>query len=170
MRVVEVHDCTDCWPECAGPHALFSPVPTSRQYCAMKRTIEVVGAVIVRDGLVYCVKRGPGGSLPGMWEFPGGKVEPSEDEVTALTREIREELLCEVKVGQKVTTTAHGYDFGTVRLTTYYCELIAGEPSLTEHAAELWLPPDQLVNVVWAPADVPTVDDIVRQLAPATKE
>ena len=137
---------------------------------AVKRTIDVVGAVIVRDGLVYCVQRGPSGSLPGMWEFPGGKVEPGEDEVTALTREIREELLCEVKVGQKVATTSHDYEFGTVRLTTYYCALIADEPSLTEHAAELWLQPDQLTDLPWAPADVPAVDDIVRQLATATTE
>jgi 8-oxo-dGTP diphosphatase len=133
----------------------------------VKRTIEVVGAVIVRDGLVYCVQRGPDGSLPGMWEFPGGKIEPGEDEVSALTREIQEELLCEVRVGQKVTTTAHDYDFGTVRLTTYYCDLIAGEPSLTEHAAELWLQPDQLAGLEWAPADVPAVKEIVWHLTPS---
>ena len=136
----------------------------------MKRTIEVVGAIIVRDGLVYCVQRGPDGSLPGMWEFPGGKVEPGEDEVSALTREIQEELLCEVKVGNKLTTTAHDYDFGTVRLTTYYCDLIGGEPSLTEHAAELWLPPDHLPDLAWAPADVPAVEDVVRHLTGATKD
>lgn len=136
----------------------------------VKRTIEVVGAVIVRDGLVYCVQRGPDGSLPGMWEFPGGKIEPGEDEVSALTREIQEELLCEVRVGQKVTTTAHHYDFGTVRLTTYYCDLIAGEPSLTEHAAERWLQPNRLADLTWAPADVPAVEDVVLQLTGATKD
>lgn len=136
----------------------------------MTRTIDVVGAVIVRDGYVYCVQRGPDGSLPGMWEFPGGKVETGEDEVSALAREIQEELLCEVRVGPKVTTTAHDYDFGTVRLTTYYCDLIAGEPSLTEHAAELWLQPDQLADLAWAPADVPAVKDVVRQLTGAAKD
>jgi 8-oxo-dGTP diphosphatase len=136
----------------------------------MGRIIEVVGAAIVRDNLVYCVQRGPDGSLPGMWEFPGGKIEPGEDEVTALTREIQEELVCDVRVGRKITTTAHDYDFGTVRLTTYYCDLIAGEPSLTEHAGELWLEPDQLTDLVWAPADVPAVEVIVRQLTAATKE
>ena len=101
---------------------------------------------------------------------PRRKIEPGEDEVSALTREIREELLCQVSVGQKVTTTSHDYDFGTVRLTTYYCDLVAGEPSLTEHAAELWLQPDQLTGLVWAPADVPAVEAVVRHLAAATKE
>lgn len=137
---------------------------------SVKRTIEVVGAVIVRNGLVYCVRRGPDGSLPGMWEFPGGKLEPDEDEKTALAREITEELLCEVSVGQQVAVTVHDYDFGTVRLTTYYCELIAGEPSLTEHSAELWLLPGQLDSLDWAPADVPAVHKIARHLSAATKE
>lgn len=145
-------------------------IPPLLQNDRMARTIEVVGAVIVRDNLVYCVQRGPGGSLPGLWEFPGGKLEPGESEAAALTREIQEELLCDVKVGQKVTTTAHAYDFGTVRLTTYYCDLIAGEPSLTEHAGELWLRPDQLTDLTWAPADIPAVEVIVTQLAHATKE
>ena len=144
--------------------------PDILQNESVSRNIDVVGAVIIRDGLVYCVQRGPGGSLPGMWEFPGGKIESGEDEVTALTREIQEELLCQVKVGKKVTTTAHDYDFGTIRLTTYFCDLIAGEPSLTEHAAELWLQPDQLTDLIWAPADVPAVEDVVRHLAAATKE
>lgn len=132
----------------------------------MKKVIEVVGAVIVRHGLVYCVQRGPEGSLPGMWEFPGGKVEPGEDAATALLREIWEELLCRVEVGDKVTTTAYEYDFGTVRLTTFYCELSDGEPALTEHAAERWLRPDQLKGLEWAAADVPAVQHIVRALAP----
>ena len=137
---------------------------------AVKRTFEVVGAVIVRDGLVYCVQRGPDGSLPGMWEFPGGKIEPGEDEVTALVREIQEELLCDVQVGQKIASTPHKYDFGTVRLTTYYCDLVAGEPTVTEHAGELWLQPDQLTDLDWAPADVPAVEAVVRHLTAATKE
>ncbi|HNN48829.1 MAG TPA: NUDIX domain-containing protein, partial [Marmoricola sp.] len=57
-----------------------------------KRQISVVGAVILRDGLVLCAQRGPDGSLPGMWEFPGGKIEPGESPQVALCREIIEEL------------------------------------------------------------------------------
>ncbi|NHA00510.1 NUDIX domain-containing protein [Nocardioides sp. W3-2-3] len=53
--------------------------------------IEVVGAVVLREGLVLCAQRGPGGSLAGRWEFPGGKVEPGEAPVAALEREIAEE-------------------------------------------------------------------------------
>ena len=56
------------------------------------RRITVVGAVIVRDGHILAARRGPKMSLAGLWEFPGGKVEPGEDPREALAREIREEL------------------------------------------------------------------------------
>ena len=124
----------------------------------MKRVIEVVGAVIVRDGLVLCVQRGPGGSLPGLWEFPGGKIEPDETAQCALVREVAEELLCGVAVGEEVTTTTHEYDFGIIKLTTYYCELIEGTPHLLEHAAMTWRRPDELHQLDWAPADIPATD------------
>lgn len=58
------------------------------------KIINVVGAAIVRDGAVLCAQRGPGKSLAGYWEFPGGKIEPYETSRQALHREIEEELLC----------------------------------------------------------------------------
>lgn len=124
----------------------------------MKKQINVVGAVIVRDGLILCAQRGPDGSLPGMWEFPGGKIEPGETPGDALTREIAEELECEVSVGELITTTSHEYDFGVVELTTFYCELRSETPVLTEHAAVSWLPPTELGSLDWAPADIPAVE------------
>jgi 8-oxo-dGTP diphosphatase len=133
----------------------------------VKPAIEVVGAVIIRDGLVFCVQRGPYGSLAGLWEFPGGKVEPGEEMGVALAREIQEELLCHVAVGERVTTTAHNYDFGLVRLTTFYCELLDEEPLLTEHASELWAGPEQLAGLNWAPADIPAVDIVGNRLLSA---
>lgn len=123
----------------------------------MDRTIQVVGAVIVRDGQIPCVQRGPNQALPGMWEFPGGKVEPGEEPRAALVREIDEELGCAVGVSGRVTRTVHAYDFATVDLTTYLCELVAGEPDLREHAAAVWLSPERLLDLEWAPADIPAV-------------
>lgn len=123
----------------------------------MRKQIDVVGAVIVRDGLILCAQRGPKGSLGGMWEFPGGKIEPGETAREALVREIVEELRCEIAVGDSITSTAHDYDFGTVTLTTFWCDLIAGEPALTEHAAVSWQAPDTLSELTWAPADIPAV-------------
>ncbi|MFD1338728.1 (deoxy)nucleoside triphosphate pyrophosphohydrolase [Microbacterium lemovicicum] len=127
----------------------------------MKKQINVVGAVIVQDGQVLCAQRGPAGSLAGLWEFPGGKIEPGETAPAALEREIAEELECHISVGDEVTTTRHEYEFGIVTLTTFYCELVDGTPNLTEHAEVRWLRPDLLGTLDWAPADVPAVNRIV---------
>lgn len=123
----------------------------------MARQINVVGAVIAKDGMILCAQRGQAGSLPGMWEFPGGKIEPAETARAALEREIAEELECVVEVGKEVATTTHEYDFGIVTLTTFYCELVDGSPSLTEHAQIIWLPITELGTLDWAPADIPAV-------------
>jgi len=127
----------------------------------VKKQINVVGAVIVKDGEVLCAQRGKG-SLAGLWEFPGGKIEPNESARDALQREIEEELLCTVTVGDEITTTAHEYNFGIVNLTTFLCELVDGSPVLTEHADVRWLEPARMNELEWAPADVPAVD-LVRE-------
>ena len=126
----------------------------------MTQRLHVVGAVIVNNERVLAAKRGPGGSLPHMWEFPGGKIEDGESPQEALVREIGEELLVDVRVGEEIVSTTHDYEFGVVTLTTYYCELRSGTPRLTEHAALRWLTPDELSSVEWAPADVPAVERV----------
>lgn len=126
----------------------------------MKKQINVVGAVIVRNDEILCAQRGLGGSLGGMWEFPGGKIESGETPRQALEREIQEELLCAVTVADEVTSTTYEYDFGIVTLTTFYCELVDGEPQLTEHEDAKWLKRDELSTLEWAPADIPAVEII----------
>ncbi|GAA5108872.1 (deoxy)nucleoside triphosphate pyrophosphohydrolase [Alloalcanivorax gelatiniphagus] len=121
------------------------------------RQIAVVGAVVVRDGKVLAAQRGGNGPLAGLWEFPGGKIEPSESAREALEREVAEELNCVVEVGGEITTTVHAYDFAEITLTTFFCALVDGEPTLTEHTAVRWLLPRDLDSLEWAPADVPTV-------------
>lgn len=122
---------------------------------AAHRRIPVVGAVIVHAGEVYCARRGTG-ELAGLWEFPGGKVEPGESPSGALVREIREELGCIVEVGEPITTTEQHYDFAVISLTTFYCRLVEGSPQLSEHTEDRWLAPATLTSLSWAPADLPT--------------
>ena len=70
---------------------------------------------------------------------------------------------CDIVVGDEVTTTSYDYDFGRVTLTTFWCELVGGEPSLTEHAAVTWLAPADLGELEWAPADIPAVERIAQR-------
>ncbi|MGX7204601.1 (deoxy)nucleoside triphosphate pyrophosphohydrolase [Enterococcus pingfangensis] len=124
----------------------------------MKKTIEVVGAIIVDNKRILCAQRGPEKSLANFWEFPGGKIEVNETPIEALKRELTEELLISVDVEEKAfESTKFEYDFGTVHLTTFVCHLLAGKPTLTEHVAIKWLYSDELDTLEWAPADIPTV-------------
>lgn len=131
-----------------------------------RREIEVVGAVIVRDGLVLCAQRGPDGSLSGKWEFPGGKVEDGESGRLALEREIDEELQCVVEVGDEIATTRYDDGRVVVVLTTFWCRIVSGTPQLTEHTDLRWVAPGELGGLDWAPADVPAVELVATRLTP----
>ncbi|PAD23083.1 (deoxy)nucleoside triphosphate pyrophosphohydrolase [Terribacillus saccharophilus] len=126
----------------------------------MKKNIYVVGAVIKRDNKILCAQRGTEKSLPLKWEFPGGKIEKEETPQEALKREITEEMQCSISIGEAVEDTTYEYDFGVVNLKTYYCDLVEGEPTLTEHVAIKWLAPEELSSLDWAPADIPAIDKI----------
>lgn len=131
----------------------------------MKKEINVVGAVVTNDGKILSARRSESMSLSGMWEFPGGKIEPGETPRAALVREMQEELLCTVEIGDQVASTRYEYDFGFVTLTTFYATLVEGEPQLTEHAEIRWIDAVDLDNVEWAPADVPAVETIMAAYA-----
>lgn len=131
------------------------------------KRINVVGAVIVRDGLILCAQRSFKSDLPGLWEFPGGKIEDGETPREALEREIREELDAEVRTGEQIETTVHEYAFGEVALTTFYCDLLSGDVTLVEHESVKWLPPAELATLEWAPADIPAVRTIANQSSAA---
>ena len=128
----------------------------------MKKRINVVGAVLTRDNTILAAQRSSTMSLSGMWEFPGGKIEPHESPKEALLRELKEELLCTAEVGNLVQTTEYEYEFGTVILTTFYCSLTGDEPKLTEHSEIRWVQVADLDHLNWAPADIPAVKQVMR--------
>lgn len=132
----------------------------------MKKTIRVVGAVIYNDrNEILCALRSPKMSLPNLWEFPGGKIEPNESPEQSLVREIEEELGCRIEVHAHIETTLHEYEAIHVELATYRSEIVAGQPVAKEHAELRWVPIPHLEQLDWAPADIPAVQKIKRAFA-----
>lgn len=116
------------------------------------KTIEVVAAVIVRDGRVFATQRGYG-EWQGWWEFPGGKMEPGESPQEALVREIREELDAEISVGRLLETVEWDYPKFHLTMHCFLCSLLSDSVHLNEHEAAAWLTRDTLHSVKWLPAD-----------------
>ncbi|RJE87626.1 (deoxy)nucleoside triphosphate pyrophosphohydrolase [Paenibacillus sp. 1011MAR3C5] len=129
----------------------------------MTEYIYVAGAVIRNhDGDVLCALRSVTMSMPGLWEFPGGKLEPNESAEECLVREIEEELGCAIQVGRQIADVIYEYPSIRVRLVTYESKLASGTPVAREHERLLWLPVSRLTELEWAPADWPTVDALRR--------
>jgi 8-oxo-dGTP diphosphatase len=128
----------------------------------LKKRINVVGAVLTKEQMIFTAQRSSKMSLAGMWEFPGGKIEPSETPKEALLRELKEELLCTAEIGDLIQTTEYEYDFGIVILTTFYCKLVGEEPKLTEHSEIRWIHVSELNQLNWAPADIPAVMKVMK--------
>lgn len=125
--------------------------------------VPVVCAIIMRGGHIMLAQRPPDKKLGGLWEFPGGKVEPGESAETALHRELQEELGCTVRITQTLTPFVHAYDWGSIELIPFICELTAesSEPHPHEHTALVWVERSQLRNYNLAPADVPLLTGLM---------
>ena len=131
----------------------------------------VVAAVIERDGLFLAARRTEPPELAGLWEFPGGKVEPGEDDAAALVRECREELGVEVAVGPKV-----GPDYltpgGTMLVRTYRATLVGGEPAPIEsHDALRWLraATPEVRELSWLAGDYVILETLDAEVNSATR-
>lgn len=116
------------------------------------KTIEVVAAIIIRDGKIFATQRGYG-EWKGWWEFPGGKIEPGECPKEALVREIREELDAEIEVGELLKTVEWDYPDFHLKMHCFICSLVSESVHLNEHEAAAWLTRETLRSVKWLPAD-----------------
>ena len=123
------------------------------------KAIEVVAAIIIKDGKVFATQRGYG-QWRGWWEFPGGKIEGGERPQEALVREIREELDAEIEVGDLLETVEWDYPDFHLTMHCFICSLLSESLHLNEHEAATWLTKETLHSVKWLPADEILLDRI----------
>ena len=144
---------------------LFKSIFCIRCYKNMlKKTIHVVAAAMYNDkNKVFCALRSQKMSLPGLWEFPGGKIEINETPEEALTREIQEELGCRILIQTHIHTHLHEYENINVNLSVYKAIIQSGIIQLHEHEKGVWLPIPELLNLNWAPADIPAIKKILNE-------
>lgn len=135
-----------------------------RSVCAVATSIisipiPVVCAVIERAGLVLIAQRPPHKLLPLKWEFAGGKVEPGENPVAAIVREIREELGCDIVITRSLPRFTYDYKTVVIEMIPFVCSLTAVslEPHPHEHVALAWVKPADLTTYDLAAADLPVV-------------
>jgi A/G-specific adenine glycosylase len=93
---------------------------------------------------VLIARRPPKGLLGGLWEFPGGKIEPGESHAQGLRREIREELGAEIEVGELIGVYHHAYTHFRVTLHAYFCRLDGSEPQALEASELRWVKAHEL--------------------------
>ena len=127
--------------------------------------IEVVCGVIEdTEGRFLACLRPVGKHLGGLWEFPGGKVDPGETPESAVVRELREELAVEVEVGCPLTPVNWAYGERLIRLLPFCCRIVGGELRAVEHEALRWCLPQHFGDLRWADADIPILQEIVTRL------
>lgn len=119
----------------------------------------LVSACVLIDpqGRVLIAQRPPGKSLEGLWELPGGKIEPGETPEAALVRELKEELGIEIEMGSLVPLTfaSHSYLDFQLLMPLFGCRHWQGEAHPREHQELVWVTPEALAAYPMPPADEP---------------
>ena len=127
-----------------------------------KEVIRVVAAVIDHDGRYLITQRNSNAVLPGLWEFPGGRVEPEENETACLVREVTGRIGVEVVVGAKLGEHLHDYTTYQVHLTMYSCKLPAEARPYPATVADLrWVTSREFLDYDFPPADEKTMSKLL---------
>ena len=123
-------------------------------------------ALIDPDGRVLIAQRPPGKSMAGLWEFPGGKVEPGERPEESLIRELREELGIAVKEEclAPLTFASHGYPDFHLLMPLYVCRRWQGFVEAREGQQLKWVRPLELRDYPMPPADEPLISHLTTLL------
>lgn len=133
--------------------------------------MDVVGALIFKDGKLLVCQRPKNKARALLWEFVGGKVENGETREQALKRECKEELDADVEVGELFTQVTHKYADVEISLWIYRSTLKAGSAvKRLEHNDLRWIDVDDIDGYEFCPADVEIVEKIKRHKDELTKE
>jgi 8-oxo-dGTP diphosphatase len=126
---------------------------------AVKLVLVVACALIDPDGRVLIAQRPAGKAMGGLWEFPGGKIEPGECPENALIRELSEEMGITVRESSLApfNFASHAYPDFHLLMPLYVCREWEGVPQAKEHASLKWVPPRDLADYPMPPADLPLV-------------
>jgi 8-oxo-dGTP diphosphatase len=125
----------------------------------MKTLLVAAVALIDADGRVLLAQRPPGKSMAGLWEFPGGKIEPGETPEAALIRELREELAIDTWKSclAPLTFASHSYDDFHLLMPLFACRRWEGIAQAQEGQTLAWVRPAALRDYPMPPADLPLI-------------
>ncbi len=143
------------------------PLPESTFVPPLKLTLVVAVALIDADNRILLAQRPEGKQLAGLWEFPGGKLDPGERPEDALIRELREELGIIVKEAclAPLTFASHAYDSFHLLMPLYVCRRWEGFVQPLEGQALAWVKPQDLRNYPMPAADEPLIPYLVDLLS-----
>lgn len=127
----------------------------------MRRKITVVGAMIERNGKYLITQRMPTATLPLLWEFPGGRVEPGETDSQALARELKEEMDISVEVGEQAMHVQHAYPDYDIDFRVYRCRLLGGEIRHIKIHEHRWVAAEDLDDYEFPSADQKTLEQLL---------
>jgi mutator protein MutT len=119
-----------------------------------------IGVAVIwnQTGQILIDRRKVGGTMGGLWEFPGGKIEPGETVEACIVREIQEELAIKITVGTQLISIKHTYPTFHLTLTVHHCQHISGVPQPIESEEIQWVDVSDLSNYQFPAANIAIIN------------
>lgn len=143
--------------------AKHEPVSTSKSDSNESKRIEVVAAIIEKDGKILICRRAENKTRALKWEFPGGKIEPGETSEQAVLRECREELDVDLCVKGEFMRVLHSYPDIEIQPTVFRTAIIGSDPRCIEHKEIRFVYPSELADFELCPADITVAEKIISE-------